>query len=169
MKSTYAVGRLGIAIAIAIMAFVPTFAKGGHGGRGGGDRVQKLIKKLDLTADQQTRIKAIRDQFKQENAGTLQEMKNLREQMKEYKRSDNTAQAQALREQMKAKAQTLQAARQRMMEQIKAVLTPEQQAKVQQMMEEHKGKGGKGKGKGKRGRGQGQEQQGTDNGRGDLK
>ncbi|RYY90537.1 MAG: hypothetical protein EOO15_02285 [Chitinophagaceae bacterium] len=90
----------------------------GHGKRGDGAHVKQMQKELNLTADQQQRIKAIRDQY--------------RPQMEALRENKSLTQAQK-----KDKARELRKAQ---MDQVKAVLTPEQQEKMKSL---RKGKGRK--------------------------
>jgi Spy/CpxP family protein refolding chaperone len=133
---------IGIAIiAMMILAVSAFAARGiwGHGEKGGEDRMEKMVDKLQLTADQQARIKGLRDQFKTDNAALFQQMKDLHEQMKAAKESGNEDQAKGLRAQMQAKRESLQVASQNLQAQIKAILTPEQQQKAEQFMAEGRG------------------------------
>lgn len=93
----------------------------GHKGPGKGergDRMAKMQQELNLTADQQQRMKSIRDQYRPQ----LEAIRN-----------DNSLTP----EQKKAKAKGIMKAQ---MDQMKTVLTPEQQQKMKSL---HKGKGRK--------------------------
>jgi Spy/CpxP family protein refolding chaperone len=142
-------------VLVAIVAVMATgslaYARGGGKGHQGGrgEQIQKVIARLDLTADQQARIKAIRENFKTANAGTIEQIKALHTQMKTARQNRDTAQVRALREQIRAKMESLRPAREQMITQIKAVLTAEQRTKLEQMMAEKKEKGNKGQGHGK--------------------
>ncbi len=107
-----------------------------------GEMIHKVIQRLNLTEGQQAQIKSIHSNFKSANAGNMEQMKALRTQMKEARKSGNTAEATTLKEQMKAKMQAMRPAREQMMADIKAVLTPEQRAEAEKMLAEKKGRKG---------------------------
>ena len=139
-------------VMVAIMA-TGSFAYahgGGKGNKGGG--IQKVIARLNLTADQQARIKAIRESFKSANAGTIEQIKTLHTQLRTARQNKDEAQVKSLREQIKGKMESMRPAREQMIAQIKAVLTAEQRAELEKMMARHKEKEGKEKA-GKAGRG----------------
>jgi periplasmic protein CpxP/Spy len=145
--------KIAMIVMISLMT-AGSFAYAQHGqGKGHGkkdrqgERLQKAIERLNLTADQQARIKAIRDNFKTANAATIEQIKALRVQMQEARKSGNKEQAQAIHEQMKAKMESMRPARQQMIEQIKAVLTAEQRAELEKMIAEKKAKKGEKKDK----------------------
>ncbi|RYY59197.1 MAG: hypothetical protein EOO12_16460 [Chitinophagaceae bacterium] len=94
-------------------------ARGDKGARGErGERFQKMQQELNLTADQQQRMKAIRDQYRPQLEAIRQDQSLTQEQKKA--RSKELFKAQS--------------------EQMKAVLTPAQQEKMKSM---RKGKGRK--------------------------
>jgi Spy/CpxP family protein refolding chaperone len=164
MKKRTWLGALGIAMIGILAAGFVCVAQGrgeghGRGGMMGGDRgemVGKAMERLNLTADQKARIKALRDGFQQANASTLAEVKALRDQMKSAMEAKDREKAKSIREQMKTKMETLKPAREQLHQQILAVLTAEQKAELEKMKADHKGRGDcKGKGKGKARGGQG--------------
>jgi Spy/CpxP family protein refolding chaperone len=85
------------------------------------DRVQQLTEQLDLTADQQTKIKAIV--------------------------ADEQAKIRAIPKDAEGRADKIKAARQGATEQIRATLTPEQQAKFDELAKKRAESAKKGKGK----------------------
>ena len=78
-----------------------------------GDRLKMLTEKLDLTADQQAKVKAILD--------------DSRKQMQAARKDDATAKAEKQEKGMEIMVNANK--------QIRAVLTPEQQAKFDKMLE----------------------------------
>lgn len=78
-----------------------------------GDRLKQLTEKLNLTADQQTKVKAILD--------------DSRKQLQAARKEDTTARAEKQEKAMEVMLNTNK--------QIRAVLTPEQQTKFDQMLE----------------------------------
>lgn len=154
MKITLLVGTLAIG-AMSLALTVPSvYAQGGHGkGNGKGERHEKMAEKLNLTADQKTQIKALRDAFKQQNASAIAEVKALRDQMHEQMKNKDKEGAKATREQIKAKMEALRPAHQKLHEQILALLTPEQRAQAEKMRQEHKDRKHDRKGDGRHGDG----------------
>ena len=122
--------------ALALALSTTLYAQPGHGSgkMGRGEKMEKMAAKLNLTEQQKTQIKALRDNFKKEHEAQLSEMKSLGQQMRELKGSGNSEQAKQLREKMKTIKQSLQADREKLQQQISALLTPEQR----QQLEEHK-------------------------------
>jgi Spy/CpxP family protein refolding chaperone len=98
---------------------------GGMGGPGmmGGNPGERMAKELNLTADQQTKMKAIME-------STHQQMSAI-EKDQSLSQQDKHAKIQQLHESTKS--------------QISAILTPDQQQKFAQM-HEHMGQGGRGRG-----------------------
>lgn len=152
MMKLKVLGTLGIALMGMMMVGSATFAQGNGDGMGGGrkhmQKLEKAAERLNLTADQKAKIKALRDQFKTAHQSTFAEMKSLKAQIKAA--GKGTDQAKALREQMKAKMESLRPAQEQLHQQILAILTPEQRAQMEQMKAERKQKGGK-RGKGRSG------------------
>ncbi len=151
MMKLKVLGTLGIALMGMMMVGSATFAQGNGDGMGGGrkhmQKLEKAAERLNLTADQKAKIKALRDQFKTTHQATFAEMKTLKAQIKAA--GKGTDQAKALREQMKTKMQSLRPAQEQLHQQILAILTPEQRTQMEQMKAERKEKGGKrGKGRG---------------------
>jgi Spy/CpxP family protein refolding chaperone len=97
--------------------------RGGMGGPGGHAGMMGMAKELNLTADQQTKVKSIME-------STHQQMRTI-EQNQSLSKQDKQAQIKQLHESTKT--------------QISALLTPDQQQKFAQM-HEHMGKGGRGHG-----------------------
>lgn len=96
--------------------------KSGRRGHHGGGKlsIEKLTAELNLTPEQQGKIKPILDSARAER-------KQLRQ---------NTASKEEMRPQMKQ-------LRQKTRDQINAILTPEQQQKFAQLKKEHRARGGK--------------------------
>jgi protein CpxP len=144
MKMKSLLRTIGVTMTIGTLALsTAAFAQKGKGGEGMHHEMEegmgKIAKELNLTDAQKAQIKSLREQFKKDNAATLQDIKSLHEQMKQAMKDKNRDQAKSIREQIQAKMQTLQPARQNLMTQIKAVLTPEQRTKLEQSMAERKG------------------------------
>lgn len=150
MKMNIFLGALIVAVVGMMTLHTPAAAQnrqhGGGNGMGAG-KMGKVMEKLNLTADQKEKIKALREQFKKDNATALNEVKGLRDQMKNAREQKDRTQAQSLRDQMKTKMDALRPARERLQNQIAAVLTAEQKVQLEKMKAERKehrgGKGGK--------------------------
>lgn len=145
MKFSSIVRVLALAALVTVAAVAPAVAGKGKGaGRG---MIERIIKRLELTQDQQSRIKAIRDQFKTQNAALIADMKAVHQQAREARKAGDADRAKAIREAAQAKGTQLKAAREAMIQQILAVLTPEQRAELDAMKAERKAKKGAKKGK----------------------
>ncbi len=119
--------------------------KGKHGPRGEGP-----LAALDLSDTQKEQIKALHEQFEEDNAATLERMKTLHEQAREQMKSGDKEGAQATREQMKEVRESLREAHEDLRTQVEALLTDEQKAQLEEMKTKREGRKGK---KGKRGEG----------------
>jgi Spy/CpxP family protein refolding chaperone len=143
----------GFGMMMAVMMIVASqaaFAQRGHGKGDRGEQGQKLAAALNLTTDQQAKIKDLRQQFQQQHQTQIQEIENLHNQMRDLRKSgsSNKDQITQLRDQLKTKQEALATDRQKLQEQIRGVLTPEQAAKFDQMKSQFKGRGMHGKGRG---------------------
>jgi Spy/CpxP family protein refolding chaperone len=100
------------------------------GQRGGHDR---MMKDLDLTADQQARIKAIHAKYAAQLKSARDASRPNLDAMKKARASGDTAAMRAAREKMRADMRAnmapVQKVRQQEMAEIRAVLTPDQQQK----------------------------------------
>ncbi len=167
-RFTLALATAGLVATLALGGAATAAPGGGPGHRGANhaQRMEKMQAELGLTADQVSRIKAI----KESNAG---EMKSLHEQMKATFTPEQQAQMKAWREQRKAGGERMtreqrkeqwaqlglsegqqqqlksyreqiKSKRENIHSQIMAVLTPEQQAKMEakkaEFREKHKGR-----------------------------
>jgi Spy/CpxP family protein refolding chaperone len=135
--------RIGIIMMALLLSTGVAFANKGKGhGEGGkkGDRIAKMMEKLELTDAQKTQIETLRNAFQQENAAAIERGKALREQMHAQKESGDKEAAKATREQMKEAMSGLKEARQELHEDILAVLTAEQRAQLDAMKEKGKDK-----------------------------
>ena len=100
-----------------------------------GDRIEKLLQKLDLTSQQSEQITAIREQFEAENEALYEEMRTNKEEMRSLFTSD--ASSEQLRQQHNQSQELRQQIgnnRFEMMLQIREVLTPEQREQMAQIM-----------------------------------
>jgi protein CpxP len=104
------------------------------GERTEGDRGERWLQQLDLTAEQTEQIRAIKGQERSANEGLRQQMQNAHEQMKSLLAGNATA------EQLRQQHNTLQALHQQMsdrrfetMLQVRDLLTDEQRARLAEM------------------------------------
>jgi Spy/CpxP family protein refolding chaperone len=130
-------GIIAVLVGITILGSV-AFAQ--PGGKQRGERRQEIAQKLNLTPAQIDQLKANREQFKSQNQAALSEIKALREQLKEYIKNHDEANAKATLAQIKAKMQALKPAREALQQQNKGILTPEQQAEFEKLRAERKQK-----------------------------
>jgi periplasmic protein CpxP/Spy len=99
-------------------------------------------KELNLTAEQQTQIKTIRDQEKTASESLRQQMKTAREQLGTLMAGNaSDAQLRQQHDQVRQLGQQLGDRRFDTMLKIRNVLTPEQRTKAAELMKQHKGKG----------------------------
>jgi len=114
-----------------------------NGGRRNGQGKGQWLQQLNLTPEQQQRIRAIREDAKANNEGLRQQMQQAREQMRSLSASN------ASDNELRQHHQQVQALQQQMSNQrfetllkIRAELTPEQRAQMAQLMEQRKGQRG---------------------------
>jgi Spy/CpxP family protein refolding chaperone len=125
------------------MAFAQTATAPAATGQGGlklraGVR-QRIIKKLNLTADQKTQAKAIRQQAKTAAEPLRTQLQANRQALAAAVKSDNTAQIQSLAAAQGALQGQELAIRSAANAKFYALLTPDQQASLTQMEEKLKG------------------------------
>jgi Spy/CpxP family protein refolding chaperone len=151
------IGTVATALIAGIVALTsPTFAQDGagrghgpHGFERGGMRANPFDS-LNLTADQQSRIQAIRQQFESQTASLRQQAQTLREQMRTARQNNDQATIASLRQQEQTLRQQMSTYQQQMRSQIEQVLTAEQKARLEAMRQQH-GKGEMGGRGGRRG------------------
>ncbi len=101
---------------------------------------KRFAQNLGLSAEQDAKIKSIRESFHEAHKAEFEAMKAKHQEMRKLKESGADEQTMAAkREEMKAQFAGLKTAREDLKSQIKAVLTPEQQAKMEAMKAQHKG------------------------------
>ncbi|MEO5929510.1 MAG: Spy/CpxP family protein refolding chaperone [Candidatus Kapaibacterium sp.] len=144
MKTKSILGNFGMALigAMMIMTSAAFAQKPDKADRMGhrGEMKDKLIQKLNITADQQAKLKALRDQFKTQNSSSMSEIKALREKMREYAKNHDEANLKATRDQLKAKMEAMKPAREQLRAQMKAILTPDQQVQLEKLKADRKAK-----------------------------
>lgn len=94
---------------------------------GGGMKVERMARRLNLTDKQQDQVKAIIEASRNEHEALHEKMQNNREALREAMSSDNTASVRSLADQKGDLMADLTVLRAKDRSQIKAVLTPEQQ------------------------------------------
>lgn len=143
MKKILTVAGLALALTLGGTAFAG--GERGHGGHGGmGHHMMKRVfSKLDLTEQQREEVKGILSAFKEQMKGKKEGRGEFKAQMKALVQSGTFDEA-AVRDLIESKrAERVDAgvAQARMKNQIWNVLNAEQQAKLNEMMENAKGKG----------------------------
>ena len=127
--------------------------RGHRGHKDKGDRMARLCEKLDLTADQQAKVKNLREETKSETKALRQELHELRKKMHWLWNAEKPNEDAIITniEEMSAVKLELEKISAELRLDIEALLTPEQKAMAVQLREQrkdrHKGM------KGKRGRG----------------
>ena len=113
-----------------------------HGKRGDrGQRLEKLMEKLDLTPEQSAQVEAIQTESRQTAENLKEQMRSQHENMKSLMTSDASA------EEIRIQYQEGQQMRQQLsnnrfetMLRIREVLTTEQRAELAELMEQHRGR-----------------------------
>ena len=134
----YAIYSLILALSLTLTAPMAFAKRGGPGGK-----LHKALKQLDLTAEQQAKLKEIRAGQKDKIKTAHEKMKAARESL-EHSLDNNTSDID-----IRKKHNDLQAARTQMenlrfesLLQIRAILTPEQRKKFQDMKDDFKDRRG---------------------------
>jgi Spy/CpxP family protein refolding chaperone len=99
---------------------------------------ERMVKELDLTADQQTQVKQIFDTHNQAIENWMKEngenVKSLHEQIRKARKEKDTEALKSLRKKMAEAMKGRRELREARRKQIEAVLTDEQKAKAKEMM-----------------------------------
>ncbi|MGA8538416.1 MAG: Spy/CpxP family protein refolding chaperone [Terriglobales bacterium] len=137
MKSTrIRILTIGAAVMLAVAAAI---AQGMHGHGGPGREFHHMLKQLDLTADQQTQVKAIFEKEKPTMQPLMQQMRQNHESMKALE-ATGTFDEGKTRTLATQNAQTmveLQVEHARIKSEIMQILTPEQKTKLTQLQTQH--------------------------------
>ena len=111
----------------------PGFKMGRRGKRG----MKQIFQKLNLSTEQQERIKAIREESKQSNSSLRQEMRQAREEMGKLMASDtNDDELKQQHEKIQTLKQQLGTQRFETMLKIRQVLTPEQRTEMAELKQQ---------------------------------
>jgi len=140
MKTRSLFSALAFAIAALVVTVGAVTAQPRHGcpdGCGEG-RGHKGLQRLNLTDQQKEKIKSLRDAFKTQYASSIQEIKSLRDQMRDKRQDGDKEGAQAIREQLKTKHETMKPAHEKLHQDIMSVLTQEQRDQLAKMKEERR-------------------------------
>ncbi len=118
-----------------------------HAGRGQGG----FLGHLNLTADQQTKIRTLFDQQREAHQADRQKMQDLRQQLKAAIFADSgPADTAAIQQQIQTLQDRLEADRINLEKQVAQVLTPDQRKQVRDMPGPGPFMGGRGRGAGMR-------------------
>lgn len=99
----------------------------------------QMAKKLNLTEDQQARIEAIRKETHEQNKALFDARRDLREQMREARETNDTARLESLKATAQSQRAQMKSVHEATMARIASVLTPEQRAKFDEMKSKHHG------------------------------
>lgn len=104
------------------------------------DKIEAMAGSLNLTEQQQAKIKTIRSQFKDSMKAKMDEMKKLKMQAKALVHTDTLDEAKidSIISQQKEVMGSMMKLKYTMKHDIYAVLSPEQKAKFAKAMEQHK-------------------------------
>ncbi|MCB0711423.1 MAG: Spy/CpxP family protein refolding chaperone [Ignavibacteriae bacterium] len=146
--------RMMVGALIAVVALSATaMAQPGEGrcGGKGGPRGEGPLAALNLTDAQKEQVKALHEQFEQDNSALLEQMKSLHDQAHDQMKSGDKEAAQQTREEMRGLGEQLREAREGLEQQVEALLTAEQKAKLEELKAQRGERGSRGGGKGMRG------------------
>ena len=155
MKRTHLVTAV---VSLMVFAFALNVeARSGRGHRGHKDKGEmsaRLCEKLDLSAEQQAKVKNLREETKSETKVLHQKLRELRKEIHWLWNAENPNEdaIMAKIEEMSAVKLELKKISAELRLDINALLTPEQKAKAVELREQRKER--RGEMKGKRGRGQ---------------
>lgn len=102
--------------------------RGEHRGARGARGAERLFAGVDLTEQQKTQIKALRQRYEEQNRDLREQAQALGKQMREARQRNDTATVNATRQRFQALRPQLQARRQQELTEVRALLTPAQQA-----------------------------------------
>ena len=133
MKSTRT--RILVIGAAVMLIVAAAIAQGRHGFGGHGGDFHRMLKQLDLTADQHSQVKAIFEKQKPTLQPLMQQMHQNRQAMKALEASGpfNEAKTRALATQNAQVRIELEVQHARMKSEIMQILTPDQKAKLAQI------------------------------------
>ena len=137
MKSTRVrILTIGAAVMLAVAAAI---AQGMHGHGGPGSDFHRMLRQLDLTADQHSQVKAIWEKEKPAMQPLMQQMHQNHAAMRalEANGAFDEAKTRALATQNSQAMIELQVAHARIKSEIMQILTPEQKAKLAQIEANH--------------------------------
>jgi Spy/CpxP family protein refolding chaperone len=107
---------------------------------------QAVLDQLDLSAEQQTRVKALVEQFTAEmealRGADAEESKRLREQFRAAREANDEAKLEALREKFRAQTEPARQLRQKYLEELRALLTAEQKQKLETLTQQARDRAG---------------------------
>ena len=155
MKRTHLVIAVVSLMVFAFTSNAEAGPKRGHRGhRGKGEMSARLCEKLDLSAEQQAKVKNLREETKSETKVLHQKLRELGKEIHWLWSSENPNEdaVMAKIEEMSVVKLDLEKIRAELRLDINALLTPEQKAKAVELREQRKER--RGEMKGKRGRGQ---------------
>lgn len=109
--------------------------KMGRRGKGG---MKKIFQQLNLSSEQQERIKAIRQESKESNSSLHQEMMQAKEEMNKLMATSNTSDSELRQQHEKIQSLKQQLGNKRFetMLKIRQVLTPEQRTKMAELTQQ---------------------------------
>lgn len=104
--------------------------RGRHGQRAG-QRADRAFAKLNLTDAQKAQMKALREQFRTENAPLFAQLRQARTDLKVARDANDTARVESLRGSLQSLKTQFKAAKKAHREQLLTILTPEQRAQLE--------------------------------------
>jgi len=130
------VAVLAVSASLAIAA--PQEGKGWGGHRGGqrGVMSEKLAQKLNLTDAQKQQIKAMNDQFRQDNKAFFESARSTMKEFRAAKEANDTAKLNALKPTVDSERAQMKQLREQQEAKVLSILTPDQQSQYKALKAE---------------------------------
>ena len=127
------VAVLAVSASLAIAAPQEGKAWGGHRH---GVMGEKLAAKLNLTDAQKSQLKALNQQFRQDNTAFFESMRATHEQVRAAKQANDTAKLDALKPTLESQKAQMKQLREGQEAKVLSILTPDQQAQYKALKAE---------------------------------
>ena len=132
------VAVLAVSVSLAIAAPQEAKAWGGHHGHG--FMSEKLAQKLNLTDAQKQQIKALNEQFRQDNKAFFESFRQTMQEVRAAKDANDQAKLDALKPTLESQKAQMKQLRDAQEPKILSVLTPDQQAQYKAIQAERAAK-----------------------------
>jgi len=134
---------LAVGASLAIAAPQEGKAWGGHRGGQRGVMSEKLAQKLNLTDAQKQQIKAMNDQFRQDNKAFFESARQTMQEARAAKQANDTAKLDALKPAIDSQRAQMKQLREAQEAKVLSILTPDQQSQYKALKAEFANKRGR--------------------------